>query len=53
MELLSLDEVAERMGIGPTGVRDLVRSGHLLTTAGEEMVSDVNAELAKVRAPKK
>ena len=29
--MLSLTEVAERMGIGPTGVRDLVRAGHLLT----------------------
>jgi hypothetical protein len=30
-ELLSAGEVAERMGIGPTGVRDLLRAGHLLT----------------------
>ena len=36
MDVLSMDEVAERMGIGPTGVRDLVRSGHLLTVVGED-----------------
>jgi hypothetical protein len=36
METLSLDEVAERMGIGPTGVRDLVRAGHLLTVVGDD-----------------
>jgi hypothetical protein len=28
--MLSMTEVAERMGIGPTGVKDLVSSGHLL-----------------------
>ena len=28
--MLTQTEVAERMGIGPTGVRDLVKSGHLL-----------------------
>ncbi len=36
LEMLSMDEVAERMGIGPTGVRDLVRAGHLLAVAGED-----------------
>jgi hypothetical protein len=36
VELLSMDEVADRMGIGPTGVRDLVRAGHLLTVVGED-----------------
>ncbi len=29
--MLSADEVAARMGIGPTGVRDLVKAGHLLS----------------------
>jgi len=33
---LSLAEVAEQLGIGPTGVRDLVRSGRLLTVPGED-----------------
>lgn len=31
--MLSLTDVAERMGIGPTGVRDLVKAGHLLTVS--------------------
>ena len=31
MEMLSLTDVAERMGIGPTGVKDLVKAGQLLT----------------------
>ena len=31
-----MTEVAERMGIGPTGVRDLVRSGQLLAVVDEE-----------------
>lgn len=34
--MLTLTEVAERMGIGPTGVRDLVRSGQLLALATDE-----------------
>jgi len=34
--MLTLTEVAERMGIGPTGVRDLVRSGQLLSVPTEE-----------------
>lgn len=29
--MLSASEVAERMGIGPTGVRDLLQAGHLLS----------------------
>jgi hypothetical protein len=33
--MLSMTEVAERMGIGPTGVRDLVRSGQLLAVDSE------------------
>ncbi len=36
--MLTLTEVAERMGIGPTGVRDLVRSGQLLSLPTEEGV---------------
>ena len=36
MKTLTMDEVAEQMGIGPTGVRDLVRAGHLLTVVGED-----------------
>ncbi len=34
--MLSLTDVAERMGIGPTGVRDLVKAGHLLTVTAPE-----------------
>jgi excisionase family DNA binding protein len=36
--MLTQTEVAERMGIGPTGVRDLVRSGQLLTVRTHEGV---------------
>jgi hypothetical protein len=36
MDMLSLTEVSERMGIGPTGVRDLVKSGHLLTAQDDD-----------------
>jgi excisionase family DNA binding protein len=36
--MLSLSEVAERMGIGPTGVRDLVKSGQLLALRTDEGV---------------
>jgi hypothetical protein len=36
--MLTQTEVAERMGIGPTGVRDLVRSGQLLTVPTDEGV---------------
>jgi excisionase family DNA binding protein len=36
--MLTLNEVAERMGIGPTGVRDLVRAGHLLAVRTDEGV---------------
>ena len=39
-----MTEVAERMGIGPTGVRDLVRSGQLLTAVDEEGKRVVPAE---------
>ena len=31
VELLSAVEVGARLGIGPTGVRDLLRAGHLLS----------------------
>jgi len=31
VDTLSLTDVATRLGIGPTGVRDLVKAGHLLT----------------------
>ena len=44
VEMLSMDEVAERMGIGPTGVRDLVRAGHLLTVVGVDGTRAVPAE---------
>jgi hypothetical protein len=44
VELLSMDEVGERMGIGPTGVRDLVRAGQLLTVVGEDGKRAVPAE---------
>lgn len=36
--MLSLTEVAELMGIGPTGVRDLVKAGNLLTLETDEGV---------------
>lgn len=39
-----MTEVAERMGIGPTGVRDLVKAGHLLTAPGEDGKPAVPAE---------
>ena len=35
MEMLSLTEVAERMGIGPTGVRSLIKDGGLLAVRRE------------------
>jgi hypothetical protein len=38
VELLTQTEVAERMGIGPTGVRDLIRAGQLLTVPTDEGV---------------
>jgi excisionase family DNA binding protein len=36
--MLTQTEVAQRLGIGPTGVRDLVRSGQLLTVQTDEGV---------------
>jgi excisionase family DNA binding protein len=36
--MLSMSEVAERMGIGPTGVRDLVKSGQLLAVKTDDGV---------------
>ena len=36
--MLTQTEVAQRMGIGPTGVRDLLRSGHLLSVKTDEGV---------------
>lgn len=33
-----MTEVAERMGIGPTGVRDLVKNGQLLSVRTDEGV---------------
>lgn len=36
--MLSLTEIAERMGIGPTGVRDLLKSGQLLSVQTGEGV---------------
>ena len=42
--MLSLTEVAERMGIGPTGVRDLVKNGHLLAVTDAEGKRVVPAE---------
>jgi hypothetical protein len=42
--MLSMTEVAERMGIGPTGVRDLVKNGHLLAVTDEEGKRVVPAE---------
>ena len=39
-----MTEVAERMGIGPTGVRDLVKNGHLLAVTDEEGKRVVPAE---------
>lgn len=42
--MLSLTEVADRMGIGPTGVRDLVKAGQLLTVEDAEGKTVVPAE---------
>lgn len=36
--MLTQTEVAERMGIGLTGVRDLVKAGHLLSITTDEGV---------------
>ena len=36
--MLTLSEVAERMGIGPTGVRDLLKSGQLLSVKTDDGV---------------
>jgi len=36
MELLSLTDVGDRLGIGPTGVRDLVKAGRLLTVQTDQ-----------------
>ncbi len=36
--MLTQTEVAERMGIGPTGVRDLVKAGHLLSIQTDDGV---------------
>jgi excisionase family DNA binding protein len=38
VELLTLTELAERMGVGPTGVKDLLRSGGLLSVRTDEGV---------------
>jgi hypothetical protein len=35
MQMLSLSDIAERMGIGPTGVRSLVKDGGLLAVRRE------------------
>ena len=42
--MLSMTEVAERLCIGPTGVRDLVKTGHLLAVTDEEGKRVVPAE---------
>lgn len=42
--MLSLTETAERMGIGPTGVRDLLRGGKLLAIDDAEGKRVVPAE---------
>ena len=39
-----MTEVAARLGIGPTGVRDLVRAGHLLAVQDDEGKRVVPAE---------
>ena len=39
-----MTEVAQRMGIGPTGVRELVKAGHLLTVVDDEGKRVVPAE---------
>jgi excisionase family DNA binding protein len=44
MQMLSLTEVAERMGIGPTGVRSLVKDGGLLAVRREGVGLLVPAE---------
>jgi excisionase family DNA binding protein len=36
--MLTMTEVAERMGIGPTGVRDLVKNGQLLSIRTDDGV---------------
>jgi hypothetical protein len=44
MEMLSLTDTAERMGIGPTGVRTLVKDGGLLAVRREGVGLVVPAE---------
>ena len=44
LQYLSLTEVAERMGIGPTGVRSLVKDGVLLAVRREGLGLVVPAE---------
>jgi hypothetical protein len=44
MQMLSLTETAERMGIGPTGVRTMVKEGSLLAVRREGVGLVVPAE---------
>jgi hypothetical protein len=44
LELLSLTETAQRMGIGPTGVRSLIKEGGLLAVRREGLGLVVIAE---------
>ena len=44
VEMLSMTEVGERLGIGPTGVRDLVQAGRLLAVTDAEGRRVVPAE---------
>jgi hypothetical protein len=45
MQMLSLSEVAERMGIGPTGVRSLIKDGGLLAVRRDGVGLVVPAEV--------
>ena len=53
MELLSLTETAERMGIGPTGVRSLIKDGGLLAVRREGVGLVVPAEQLDGEVPVK
>jgi hypothetical protein len=53
MQMLSLTEVAERMGIGPTGVRSLIRDGGLLAVRREGLGLVVPADVLDGDVPVK
>jgi hypothetical protein len=53
MEMLSLTDVSQRMGIGPTGVRSLIKDGGLLAVRREGEGLVVPADCLDVDVPVK